>query len=179
MDGNPCSRRSLFWDMDGECWRRELRQVFLQQHQSTPTRSLGGYTTNPQPPLSLLRNVIEHKVALVILCIHGDQPMPMPSGMHATHLQYLDHLLQVHALRERLHIDLILFRVLTYVIVFDICINSFTTDLPQTPPKLDERVLAQHLVKRESSFMSPFSLPFFVFMLQLIDIKPKFCHRKR
>ena len=105
--------------------------------------------------------------------------MPMPSGLHATHLQYLDHLLQVHALRERLHIDLILFRVLTYVIVFDICINSFTTDLPQTPPKLDERVLAQHLVEREPGFVRALTLPLLKLSFELIDRIAELCNRER
>ena len=93
-----------------------------------------------------------------------------------THLQNLDHLFQVHALRQCLHVNLFLLGVIAYIIVLDAFINTFAAYLAQAPPELDERVLVEHLVECHPGFVSAFALPLVVLPLKLFEVVAELGH---
>lgn len=97
----------------------------------------------------------------------------------ATDLQDLDHLIQVDAFSERLHVDLFLFVVIAEVFVLDAHTHALATHLAEPSPELNKRVLTQHLIEGCARVCPALPLPFVVFTFELIHIETKLGCRKR
>ncbi len=89
----------------------------------------------------------------------------------ATDLQHLDHLLQIHALGERLHVDLRLFVVVTQVFVRDAEVDALVAHLSEPAPELDKGVFTQHLIEGCAGSCPALPLPFVEFAFKLIDVE--------